>query len=120
VRLLGLACLLLGLAVEFFQDVTNIADTGRIQHPADGLGRDVILPGERLHRGALGIRVDDVGRLIPVERGRAPQRLARSLGGGDVFLRVLRDHVALELQNPQRKTETDSGGAAGSARPLSG
>lgn len=89
-----------GHAVEFLQDVAHIAGTGRIQHPADGLGRDVVLPGERLHRGALGIRVNDVGSLILVERGRTPQRLARSLGGGDAFLRVLRDHVVWNSRTP--------------------
>ncbi|EDX20932.1 MULTISPECIES: hypothetical protein [Streptomyces] len=61
-RGLGIA----GRAVELLQDLDDVAGAGRVEHPADGLGRDVVLPGERLDRSTLGVRVDDVGRLVLV------------------------------------------------------
>ncbi|MCQ8832210.1 hypothetical protein NQU54_24900 [Streptomyces samsunensis] len=80
VRLLGSLLLVLdvgGHDARFLQDIADTAGAGRVEHTADGLGCDVVLPGEPLHLGVLGVRVDDVGRLVLAERGRAPQCLAR-------------------------------------------
>lgn len=88
-----------GHAVGFARDLADVTGAGCVEDRADGPGRDVVLPGGRLHRDVLRVRVDDVGCLDLVERGRAPQRPARRLDG-DAFPGVLCDHVALDFKDP--------------------